>query len=93
MKRIPKSFRLMGHTITVTVIPRNRWTFTDCVGFFDPTNNTISLMKQDRSILLHTCWHEITHAILHAMNHKLYSNEAFVDQMGGLIAQILDSAE
>jgi hypothetical protein len=93
MKRPPKAFKLMGHTITVQVIPRKKWTLENCVGLFDPATNSIYVLKQAKSQTLHTTWHEITHAMLHYMGHKLYSNEQFVDQIGGLIAQVLDTAE
>jgi hypothetical protein len=93
MKRIPQTFKLMGHTITVNVIPRNRWTFEDCVGLFDPQANAIYVLKQSASQTMHSFWHECVHAMLFYMNHKLYSNEQFVDNMAGLIAQIQSSAE
>ena len=93
MKRIPKSFRLMGHTITVTVIPRKLWTFEDCVGLFDPATNSIYVLRQSKSQTAHSFWHEATHAMLFYLNHKLYGNEQFVDNIGGMIAQIIDSAE
>jgi hypothetical protein len=33
------------------------------------------------------------HAVLDAMSHKLARDEQFVDQVGGLLAQIMDTAE
>ena len=93
MRRIPKSFQLMGHTITVQVIDKKDWKIEDASGYFDPDKNQILLLKQPRTQLRHTYWHEVTHAILYVMGHKLYGNESFVDQVGGLLAQIMDTAE
>jgi hypothetical protein len=93
VRRIPKSFRLLGHTITVHVLPRSRWPHEDCVGLFDPASNHIYVMRQSKSQTAHSFWHEVTHAMLFYMNHKLYSNEQFVDQLGGLVAQVIASSE
>lgn len=93
MRRIPKSFQLMGHTINVQVIDKKDWKIEDASGYFDPDKNQILLLKQPRTQLRHTYWHEVTHAILYVMGHKLYGNESFVDQVGGLLAQIMDTAE
>lgn len=84
----------MGHTISVEVIPRKRWTLTDCVGIFDPAKNHIAILRQPKaSQTAHCFWHEATHAMLYFMGHKLYSNENFVDQIGGLLAQIMESKQ
>ena len=93
MKRIPKAFSLMGHRITVQIIHPRDWPHGDCVGLFEPDKNRISLLRQSRTANFHTLWHEASHAMLHVMGHRLYSNEQFVDTLGGLIAQINDSAE
>lgn len=93
MKRVPSSFRLMGHTLHVHVITKRQWSMTDCVAYFDPNANSIYVMRQGKSQVLHAFWHEVTHAMLYFMGHKLYSNEQFVDQIGGFLAQIMDSAE
>lgn len=105
MKRIPKSFKLFGHTLTVEVVPKSRWMErvaeitqqedggAECVGLFDPMSNAIYLLKQSPSQLRHSLWHEITHAILYYLNHKLYSNEQFVDTVAGCIGQVIETAE
>jgi hypothetical protein len=93
MKTIPKSFRLMGHTISVEVVGKKDWKYADCVGIFNPETNKIQVLKQTKSMTMHSFWHEVTHAMLHTIGHRLYSNEPFVDQIGGLLAQIMDSAE
>jgi len=93
LKRIPSAFQLMGHRITVDVIRAKDWPHGDCVGLYEPSHNRISILRQSKSTDMHTFWHEASHAMLNVMGHKLYSNEPFVDTLGGLISQILGSAE
>jgi hypothetical protein len=94
VRRIPKSFELLGHTITVKVINKRDWKYDGEWGWWDPGRNEILLVRQPRTQLRHSFWHEAGHAILDLMGHtKLSANEAFVDQLGGLLAQLMDSAE
>jgi len=100
MKRIPKTLKLLGHTITVRVIGKKEWdALTDdydivnAVGCWRVEDHAIVLLRQPKSQLLHTFTHELTHAILDMMNDKLSHNEKWVDQFGGLLAQALDTAE
>ena len=93
MRRIPKSFQLMGHTITVQLVDKKDWKYEDDLAYWDPDKNQISIMRQSRTQLRHTFWHETMHAVLDAMSHKLARDEQFVDQVGGLLAQIMDTAE
>ena len=41
----------------------------------------------------HTFWHEVTHAILHDMGHKLTYDEAFVDAVAQRLNQIIETAK
>ena len=40
-----------------------------------------------------TFWHEITHAVLHNMKHKLRDDEKFVSMFATLLADSIESAE
>lgn len=93
--RIPSRIHLMGYTITVSLISEDAWQHGDCVGFYDPTRLGIALRSQTAPhALVHTFFHEVTHAILQAMNREdLSRDEAFVDVFGGLLAQIVTTAE
>jgi hypothetical protein len=94
VRRIPKSFGLLGHTITVKIINQKEWKYANEWGWWDPAKNEILLVRQPRTQLRHSFWHEVSHAILDLMGQaKLSANEAFVDQMGGLLAQMMDSTE
>lgn len=39
-----------------------------------------------------TLWHEVTHAILKDMGHKLYKDEAFVTAFSNRLTKAIDSA-
>ena len=96
MKRIPKKIQLLNHKITVKVIPKSRWPEcdADAVGVWDNERNEIRILRQPRTQLHHTFWHEVAHAILDMMGEtKISRDERFVDAIGGLLAQTMDSAE
>ena len=99
VKRIPKTFQLYGHTVTVSIVNKRDWdALTDdydiegAVGAWRVEDNAIVLLKQPRTQLMHTFAHELTHAILDMMNDKLSHNEKWVDQFAGLLAQAFDTA-
>ena len=92
--RIPTAFSLMGHRIRVRRIPPSKWKMADAVGYFDPARMSIgvctgaSVSTQEQAF-----WHEAMHAVLYCLGSPDYGNEQFVDQMGGLIHQLVTSAE
>lgn len=90
---IPSAVQLFGHTIVVSRIPSAQWPHgDDCVGIYDPVNQRIDLLAEyDGSRGLHTFMHELLHAALMLMNHKLARDEKFVDTLGGLLAQAMTS--
>jgi hypothetical protein len=92
---IPSSFPLLGHTIQVFVTPREDWEFgDDCVGIWLPHCHQIHIQGGvDDSLKMHTFFHEMCHAVLDMMNHKLGRNEVFVDTLAGLLHQALTGAQ
>lgn len=40
-----------------------------------------------------TFWHELTHAILYDMKHRLYNDEQFVTEFAGRLARAIKSAK
>lgn len=100
MRKVPKSIQLLGHTITIKVVNRKDWEaltdeyeeMEDSVGWWVPDDNLIVLLRQSRSQMLHSLYHELTHAVLYYMNNPLWRDETFVDQFGGLLAQAMDTA-
>lgn len=92
--RIPKVFKVMGHTITVRKLPPSRWKMKDAVGYFDPQRMVIGICTgAGASTQEQIFWHEATHAMLYCLGSPEYGDEQFVDQMGGLIQQIIVSSE
>ncbi len=91
---IPTTVPLMGHTIQVFVIAEQDWPHgADTAGIWIPHQHQIQINDGlDDSNKLHTFFHELLHAALDAMNHKLSRNEAFVDNLGGLLHQALTGA-
>lgn len=99
MRRIPKSFGLLGHTITVRIISKRDWEavaedndLEDAVACWCPQLDLILIQRNSREQMLHAFFHEMTHAVLDMMNDKLSYNETFVDNFGGLLAQAMDTA-
>jgi hypothetical protein len=92
--KIPKRFDLLGLTYTVEVVKRADWDDFETVGLFTPRNRHIRLLEADQPGLEHAFYHELCHAILNAMGkEELYTDEAFVDLLAGLIHQALQTAE
>lgn len=91
--RIPRRFQLMGHTITVRRVPKTQWKHKDCVGFFDPSKMLIAVCTgTNASTQEQIFWHEATHAMFYCLGNPDYENEQLVDQIGGLIHQIVTSS-
>ena len=92
--RIPSSFPLFGKTVTVTIYPVAKWPHGEnTVGLWNPSKNSISIRGDQRGPCLEqTFFHEVTHAILDALSHKLARDEVFVDQFASLMHQALTGA-
>lgn len=90
--QLPKSFKLLDHTIKVRekkhLIEKH-----GAFGLWDATELTIYIDPDvPVSVLAHTLWHEIMHAVLDLTGHsKLSKNERFVDCVGGALAQVIRS--
>lgn len=96
MKDIPGSFKVICYTVKVKRIASEKWTHGDdgCVGYFDPQNTTIYIREQATEALTRQVfWHEVMHVALYAVNHELYKDEVFVDNMGALLTQIMETAQ
>ena len=92
--KLPAECRLLSHTIRIEVIDPHDWPHGEnCVGVWMPPENRIELVRQGESGMMHALCHELTHAVLGMMNSRLYANEVFVDQFGGMLAQILSTLE
>ena len=89
---IPKSFKLLGHTITVRVVPPSKWRHgKGCVGIYQPDKYRIDILAvQPESHRQQVFCHEFSHALLIlAGRDDLSSDEQLVDQLGHLLQQAL----
>lgn len=91
--KIPSTFQLMGKTYTVKVIPKDQWSDAEVWGDFNPATNEIRVVKLGDDATEQTFYHELMHAILTAMNHKLNRDETFVDLVSGLLHQALKTSK
>jgi hypothetical protein len=84
----------MGIKHTVDLIPEKQWEQQDCLGFFDPVTHHITIRKGKPDATAQIYFHELCHAILHAMNKdKLYKDEAFVDLLASLLHQVTATSQ
>ena len=57
------------------------------------THSNVTGRKYSKDEIDDTFWHELTHAILHDMNHSLYDDERFVTEFAGRLAKAIKSAQ
>jgi hypothetical protein len=93
--KIPEKFQLMGHPWTVEHI-HGKITADDgdqCNGLCEFYKLTIKVnVDNPPSLVLHTFFHEVMHAVLWTLGNDLAENENFVDAVGGGLAQVLASS-
>lgn len=92
--KLPGVLPLMGHIIPVTLYSADEWPHgDDYIGIWDPNRLAIDLNAEvDGTKLEQVFFHELTHAVLDVMNHRLSRNEAFVDQFASLLHQAITGA-
>jgi Zn-dependent peptidase ImmA (M78 family) len=91
---IPASLKLLGHTITVRLVPEAEWKHDDCVGLYEAHRHRILIRDSiSESLQHHTFYHELTHAILGTMGHQLNGDEVFVDMFSGLLHQAVSTTK
>ena len=90
MKRLPKQFQLLGHTIEI-VARKDLYDDCDCYGRWTMSDMRIEIDTghANASLQWHSLFHEITHAVLDLTGYsKLSKDETFVDSFGGAFAQV-----
>lgn len=92
--RIPRSFRLLGYTFEVVIVPKLHWQDDASSGGYQAVDKKLFVCEGPPDLMEHTFWHELTHAILDLMNRdKLCADEAFVDVFSGLLHQAVATAD
>jgi hypothetical protein len=91
--RIPRAFSLMGHRVTVEIVSKKDWPYEDALAIWLPQEYKIFILRKRKALMVHSFLHELMHAILDTLNHKLSRDEVFVDTVAGLLQQALETAE
>lgn len=95
----PKTMQIGNHKYriqTVTFMPRKGVMGTvqydlGTIQLASHSNTTTKpYSKEQRQ---ETFWHEVTHAILHDMGHKLHTNERFVTDFASRLSKAITSAK
>ena len=97
--QIPKSFTLNRLPYKVQIVPSMPG--RGHMGEVDYVKRTVTIATTSnmtgRSFkteeLDDTFWHEVTHAILRDMGHKLWSNERFVTRFARRLTEVINTAK
>ena len=99
MPNIPVRIRVGKQMYSVDVVESMRRKATMGRTYYDAgrieigaSSNTTGRKFTDAEID-DTFWHEVTHAILYDMNHRLYNDEKFVTEFAGRLAKAIKSAK
>jgi hypothetical protein len=57
------------------------------------THSRVTGMRYKKEDVLDTFWHEVTHAILEDMGHKLEADEKFVTAFANRLTKVITKAE
>lgn len=90
MKKLPTTFNLLGHTITV-VHRNDLYDDCECYGRWTQQDMKIEIDTghAGKSLQWHSLYHEIMHAVLDLTGYSKESkDETFVDSLGGALAQV-----
>lgn len=97
--KIPKRFKLLGHTVEVKDEPegmfeKNRYGACSYEGKWIKICPKSSSHPVSQSSIEHTFMHELVHMCLyHTEQGQLNDNEGFVDTLAGLLHQALSTME
>ena len=95
---IPKELKI-GKTQYKIAHPQEIHKRSPCRGFVSYLTGVIALAKGNgifkytKKEKEETFWHEVTHAILHDMEHPLYTNEKFVTEFSTRLNNAIRSAK
>ena len=97
--QIPKSFSLSSHPYKVRMVPTMPG--RGHMGEIDHNTRAITIATTSnltgRSFKAEemddTFWHEVTHAILRDMGHKLWNNERFVTRFANRLTEVINTAK
>lgn len=99
MSNIPIRIRVGTQVYSVDVVESMRRKATMGRTYYDlgrieiSTHSNITGRKFTQAEIDDTFWHEVTHAILYDMDHRLYNDEKFVTEFAGRLAKAIKSAQ
>jgi hypothetical protein len=99
MSNIPIRIRVGTQVYSVDVVESMRRKATMGRTYYDlgrieiGAHSNITGRKFTQAEIDDTFWHEITHAILYDMDHRLYNDEKFVTEFAGRLAKAIKSAQ
>lgn len=92
---IPKSFRIGRKKYKVDIQDNSLKRF----GSFMPEANRVTIYRawkfkeRTEAAMAETFWHEVTHAILHDIDHPRWKDEAFVLAFSKRLTEVVRTAE
>ena len=96
--KIPKQVKVGSKLYSVSVVRNMKRRFLKGQVAFQERHIQIANNSSDISRRYTTAekedtfWHELTHAILEDMNHKLYNNEPFVERFSKRLSRAIRAA-
>ena len=99
MPNIPVRIRVGKQMYSVDVVESMRRKATMGRTYYDMgrieigANSNTTGRKFSNAEIDDTFWHEVTHAILYDMGHRLYNDESFVTEFAGRLAKAIKSAQ
>lgn len=94
MMKLPRSIKIGKTRYTVAWFDA----MLEQMGLFRPVLRVINVAIRKRGkprkpeAIAETFWHEVTHAILHDMDHPLWKDEKFVTAFSKRLSKAIDSA-
>jgi predicted SprT family Zn-dependent metalloprotease len=99
MTHIPARIRVGTKMYSVDVVQSMRRKDTMGRIYYDmerieiAKRNNVTNRRYTQDEIDDTFWHELTHAILYEMQHRLYDDEKFVTEFAGHLAKAIKSAQ
>ena len=95
--KTPTTFKLLGRTVTVKIIPDLAHEYEE-TGYWRDSKNLIGLQKPDdkhaKDVMEAAFWHEAVHAMFDSLGYdELSKDEKLVEQLAQCIYQIITTAE
>lgn len=92
MQYKPSSFKVGASPYRVHYVDEDRGREYGAI-YYSLKSIVIYTKNRPEASVSETFWHEMTHAVLREMGHKLYNDEKFVTQFAKLLNEAINSAK